>query len=84
MRLTNPARGGPPATAASAPLEIAALEAQLRSGLRGQVSDLSLQARDGGLVLRGRSRTYYAKQLAQHGVMRSSRLPVLANEIEVG
>ncbi len=63
--------------------EIATLEAQLRSRLRGQVSGLRVQARDGGLVLEGRSRTYYAKQLAQHGVMRSSRLPILANDIEV-
>jgi hypothetical protein len=39
--------------------------------------------RDGGLVLRGRAHTYYAKQLAQHAVMDNHPLPILANEIEV-
>jgi hypothetical protein len=38
---------------------------------------------DGGLILKGRTRTYYAKQMAQHLVMRSSNEPILANEIEV-
>jgi len=33
--------------------------------------------------LRGRAKTYYAKQLAQHAVMEATDLPVLANEIEV-
>jgi hypothetical protein len=34
-------------------------------------------------VLRGRARTYYAKQLAQHAVMQATALPILRNEIEV-
>ena len=38
---------------------------------------------DKGLILRGYAHTYYAKQLAQHWVMEATRLPILANEIEV-
>jgi len=33
--------------------------------------------------LRGQVHTYYAKQLAQHAVMETTGLPILANEIEV-
>jgi hypothetical protein len=59
------------------------LEAQVQSRLSGQVRDLQLLLRDNGLVLRGRTRTYYAKQLAQHAVMQACELSLLANEIEV-
>jgi hypothetical protein len=47
------------------------------------VRDLQVLGRDNGLVLKGHSRTYYAKQLAQHAVMEATQLPILANEIEV-
>lgn len=60
------------------------LEAQVRWRLLGRVSDLHLRIRHGGLVLRGCARSYYCKQLAQHVVMESSELPILANEIVVG
>jgi hypothetical protein len=33
--------------------------------------------------LRGRARTYYAKQLAQHAVMQVTEYLIQANEIEV-
>jgi len=36
-----------------------------------------------GLILRGRSRSYYGKQLAQHAVMEAVILPIVANEIEM-
>lgn len=36
-----------------------------------------------GLVLRGRTCTYYAKQLTQHAVMELTEFPILANEIDV-
>jgi hypothetical protein len=51
--------------------------------LGGQVRGLRLVATDKGLLLRGRTHTYYAKQLAQHAVMEATGLPILANEIEV-
>jgi len=38
---------------------------------------------NGELILRGRTRTYYAKQLAQQAVMEATALPIRANEIEV-
>jgi CheY-like chemotaxis protein len=59
------------------------LEAHVRSRLGGRVRDFRVAARDGGLVLCGRTRTYHEKQLAQHEVTRASGLPVLANRIEV-
>jgi hypothetical protein len=59
------------------------LEARLQGQLRGRVRELRLLNWTGGVVLRGFARTYYAKQLAQHAVMTNTRLPILANEIEV-
>ena len=64
--------------------EIARLEILVRSRLGGQVHFLQIQADSDGLVLRGRTRTYYAKQLAQHAVMAASDLPIRVNAIEVG
>jgi hypothetical protein len=63
--------------------EIAEIEAQLRGRLRGRVTELRVVIRDAGLVLRGSSRTYHAKQLAQHGLMQATTVPLVANEIEV-
>jgi hypothetical protein len=42
-----------------------------------------LLIRGGGLVLQGNTLTFHAKQLAQHAIMEATRLPILANEIEV-
>ncbi len=61
----------------------AELETQVRARLVGRVSDLFLLVQENGLVLRGHTHTYYAKQLAQHAVMQETQLPILANEIEV-
>jgi osmotically-inducible protein OsmY len=58
-------------------------EALLRRRLGAWVCDVRVLARDGGVVLQGRVRSYYAKQLAQQVVMQGLRLPVAANEIEV-
>jgi hypothetical protein len=63
--------------------ELALLEAQLRIRLRSYVCDFRMIVQDGGWILYGRARTYYGKQLAQHGVMQRSRLPILANQILV-
>ncbi len=51
--------------------------------LSGRLRNFHLKRRDHGVVLRGQARTYYAKQLAQHAVMRATELPILHNEIEV-
>jgi len=63
--------------------QIEQVETRLRSQLMGRVRDLTLILKHDGVVLRGFVRTYYAKQLAQHAVMREIDLPILANEIEV-
>ncbi len=63
--------------------EIEQLEARVRCRLSGRVRDLLVLGRENGLVLKGHTHTYYAKQLAQHAVMEATELPILANEIEV-
>jgi osmotically-inducible protein OsmY len=65
-------------------LELATeLEMRIRVRLGGQIRDFRVVCREEGLVLQGRSRTYYAKQLAQHVVMEVTSIPIIANEIEV-
>jgi hypothetical protein len=48
-----------------------------------QVHGLHVILRNGGVILRGRSSTYYAKQLAQHLAVALIGWPVVANEIQV-
>jgi hypothetical protein len=57
----------------------------IRQNLAGRayVRNLEVIVLEEGVVLRGRSSTYYAKQLAQHAVLTIARLPLMANEIEV-
>ena len=62
---------------------VAELEQRVLCQLNGRVHDFRLLVRDGSLVLQGRTRTYHAKQLAQHAVMEVTDLPIQANEIEV-
>ena len=59
------------------------LEMLVQRRIGSRVRDLRLEIRPGGVVLRGRTTTYHAKQLAQHAAMELGGLPVLANEIEV-
>ncbi len=59
------------------------VEASVRCRLSGRLRDFRLVVRDRGLILRGRTHTYYAKQLAQQAVMEATRFPILANDIEV-
>ncbi|HZZ77355.1 MAG TPA: hypothetical protein VFE62_02490 [Gemmataceae bacterium] len=59
------------------------LENRVQGYLCGRVQDLQLYQRDHGIVLQGFARTYYAKQLAQHAVMRETDAPILANEIKI-
>jgi hypothetical protein len=59
------------------------LQAHLQSRLLGRVRGFCLIIKDQGLILRGQTRTYYAKQVAQQAVMEAARVPIVANEIEV-
>ena len=59
------------------------VETIVRERLNGRVRAFQLIVESQGLVLRGSTRTYYAKQFAQHMVMEISTLQILANDIEV-
>jgi hypothetical protein len=59
------------------------LETQVQSRLHGRARHFRLLVRGEGLILTGRARTYYAKQLAQQAVLKATALPVLANDIQV-
>jgi hypothetical protein len=72
-----------PVLASPASLPKEQLESLLQRRLGNRVRDLNLLVRPEGVVLRGRSATYHAKQLAQHAVMELCPLPLLANDIEV-
>jgi hypothetical protein len=63
--------------------ELDRLEVRVQAKLSGRIRNLRLLHHGCGIILRGSARTYYAKQLAQHAVMTESRVPILANEIEV-
>ena len=49
-----------------------------------RVHNFRLHACDKGLVLEGRTKTYYGKQLVQHAIMGDSDCPIHANNIVVG
>ena len=51
--------------------------------MSARVQCFQIMAMAGGVVLRGKARSYYAKQMAQHLVITTSTLQILANEIEV-
>ena len=59
------------------------IEKVVRDRLSGWVQNFHVDVRDRGIVLTGRTRSYYAKQLVQHAALSASRLPLLANEIQV-
>lgn len=56
---------------------------RLQSRLGNQVRDFQMSSHEDGLVLRGKVRSYYGKQMVQEVVMEVSGLLVLANDIEV-
>jgi hypothetical protein len=59
------------------------LESLMQRRLGNRIRDLRIVLQPGGVILRGRTATYHAKQLAQHAVMEFGNLPILANDIEV-
>ncbi len=63
--------------------EIDRLEEHVHRRLNGRVRDFYLLVQGNGLILQGHAPTYYAKQLAQHAIMEATRMPILANDIEV-
>ena len=71
--------------AASKPSETidARLEALTQVRLGNRVRNLRVLRGKDGLVLRGKTTTYYAKQLVQHAVMELDDCRIHANDIEV-
>jgi type IV secretory pathway TrbF-like protein len=59
------------------------LKYQVQSRVGGLVREVRLLRIDSGLVLRGWSRTYYGKQLAQTALFEVTTLALAANEIDV-
>ena len=55
----------------------------LHRRLGNQLRDFRVTIQSDGLILQGRVRTYYGKQVAQHVVMEVSDLAIFANETEV-
>jgi hypothetical protein len=64
--------------------EIDRLEAAKKRELRGSIFNLRIDLQENGLVLFGKARSYYAKQLAQSYVMDSAGLDLASNQIIVG
>jgi hypothetical protein len=63
--------------------EIERLERNVRRRLGANVRNFRLLVHANGLILLGHASTYYAKQLAQHAIMATTQLAIVANEIEV-
>ena len=61
------------------------IRGQIERRAGGRIRDLHVSSRGGRIVLRGRSRTHYAKQLAQQAVLDVAEGPPdLTNRIVVG
>ena len=60
------------------------LEAHVQGRTGKQLGNFRLIMQNEGLILKGHSLSYYAKQLAQHAVMEVTGIPIVSNEIEVG
>lgn len=60
------------------------IEQRLYHAFLRRVLNFHIQVLDDGLVLEGRTLTYFGKQAVQHAVMEATGLPIVANNIEVG
>jgi hypothetical protein len=58
--------------------------AKIEARTHGQVRGLRVLMADEIIVIEGQARTYYAKQLAQHGAMESISGQTIVNRIVVG
>jgi hypothetical protein len=63
--------------------ELDRLEIHSQRQLNGRACEFRSVPRGRGLILRGRGRSYYGKQLAKQAVVETVILPIVANEIEV-
>ena len=64
---------------------VGVIRGQIERRAGGRIRDLDVSSRGGRIVLRGRSRTHYAKQLAQQAALDVTEGPPdLTNRIVVG
>lgn len=64
-------------------IQLSYLQQNMREQLRFQIQNLRLELRNNEIVLLGRARSYYHKQLAQELVIKRNYAEKLANEILV-
>ena len=60
------------------------IEQRIREEFVHRIHNFRIRVFDDGLVLEGRTKTYYGKQKVQHAVMEATDLPILDNKIVVG
>ena len=60
------------------------IERRIRDEFAERVHNFHIQAFDDGLVLEGRTKTYFGKQMVLKAVMDATSLPILADRIVVG
>ena len=64
--------------------EVDRVERRICEQFSRRVRNFHIQAFDDGLVLEGRTKTYFGKQMVQQAVMDATSLQILANKIVVG
>lgn len=64
-------------------VDLDVLEMQILKRLQSRIQDLRIESIPGGLLLRGRTTTYYDKQLAEHALLELVESPNLINDIDI-
>ena len=59
------------------------LEGVVRSRTNGMIRNLRVEIVNGEIIISGRAKTYYAKQLATHATLDAVKSVTLINDIEV-
>lgn len=59
------------------------VESRVQHLFAGRVRDFRVLIRDQGLVLKGRTRTYHARQLVRQAAIEAAGMPIVADELEV-
>lgn len=60
------------------------IQQEIHRNLSLHVHNFRIRAVDEGLILEGRTKTYYGKQLVQHAIMDVTDFPIVSNNIVVG
>jgi hypothetical protein len=72
-----------PAEELALTIDLEQVEADLRARFCGRIHDLRIVPVGAGLVLHGRTHSYYIKQLVLHALLATGVVPVTGNRIEV-